>query len=1290
MTIGRNLTLAIDASDYVQEVSGSGHTITCSDAAGVDNTRLASVVRTADTCTFTVTPVSSLAQSLQGNTTFRITFTSDGGHSITRTITLNVGPDSSITFTPPTGLKVGRNRTLVIDSLEAISGENAAYTVTCADATGVDATKMTVTRSSSGDGCSYTVDPVDSLATGSQGDTTFSVAFTSTGGATASGTFTVNIGPDSTITYTPPTGLKLGRNRTLTIDASDYATEASSTYTITCGDATGVDSRRVTAVSHTGNSCTFTIDPVDSLALSLRGDTSFSIPYASDGGATATGSVTVSIGPDSTITYTPPTGLKTGRNRSFTLNALDYAREASSTYTITCGDATAMDTPQIMGVSRSSSGDGCTYTVTPNPALPQAQQGDAAFTVPLASTGGHTLNARFTINIGPDSNIVYNAPPTTGANALTVGKNRVLTIDASSYASDGSYGISCGDATGLHARIDFIRRFGCVYTITPKSQQGAATFTIPYVSEGGDTEDGQVSLTIGPDSVITYTAPAGLVIPISTTRTIDVSSYARENAAYTVSCGDASGIDSRLASVTHTGSSCSFEITTGSSQGASGFTVMYRSTGGHTRSARISLRVGPASNAVFSAPSGLSVNVGQTLTVDASSYISDGPYTIACDDASGVSALFSSVARTTGTCNYVVTPGSSTGTGTFGVPYASSGGASGTATVSVRINPQSSISYTAPTGLSVAAGRSITVDASGATDAGYTVSCGNATGVHQRISRVVRTGCSFAVTAGSSPGSASFTIPFTSTGGDTLDVQIAITITAASRIRFTAPADLSVQVGSTLTVDAGSYAADGTYTITCADAASVSASFASVVRTAGTCSYVLTPGTSTGTGGFSVLYASSGGDTHTGRISVDIRPTSDIVFTAPTDLEIGAGNTRTVALASHADDGPYTITCGNATASDAAKLTAIDRNGCDFRITAAAGAAQGDTTFAFTYTSSGGDTHDATFTIRIGPASSIVFTAPDENPVIRAATTATLDVGQYAEDGDYTITCGAASNVDRRRIASISNNGCSYRIRASGVLGQAVFTVAYVSSGGDTLESEIAITIAAPPPRPAIATPIVSQPDPTAIEQPVVVLEAPEPDGQGLRWATFTVGRQASTGLHIRSAMGLSASQAVYFWSTRTRSWMRITDLNQRLPSGTMISFQTEGEISDERIRVSNLGSSTQQASLGQGWNLISLPASVDDLNEGNSLLDGSLTDCTNRTGVLIVANQRPGSDRWHISLPCHPQLEARLTAGDDAAYDVLTAVRPGDFTFFFYQAPLGVTINWDEDSLRYLPGPGV
>ena len=213
LRVARNRTLEIDATDHFTE--SSTYTVTCGDATGIDNTRLSSVARTANTCTFTVDPIDTLAAGLQGNTTFVVPLSSTGGHTRDAVFTVNVGPDSNITFTAPTGLKVGRNRTLVIDALAAISGENAAYTVTCADATGVDANRMTVTRSSTGTGCVFTVDPVNNLPTGSQGNTTFSVAFTSTGGATASGTFTVNIGPNSTISYNAPTGLKVGRNRTL-------------------------------------------------------------------------------------------------------------------------------------------------------------------------------------------------------------------------------------------------------------------------------------------------------------------------------------------------------------------------------------------------------------------------------------------------------------------------------------------------------------------------------------------------------------------------------------------------------------------------------------------------------------------------------------------------------------------------------------------------------------------------------------------------------------------------------------------------------------------------------------------------------------------------------------------------------------------------------------------------------------------------------------------------------------------------------------------------------------------
>ena len=211
------------------------------------------------------------------------------------------------------------------------------------------------TRDNSGNGCSYTIYP-NNFAT--PGTATFDIAFTSDGGHSRTETISVEIGPDSNIRFTaPPTfgsnRLRIGKNLTLAIDALDYVNE-NAAYTVTCGDAAGVDSTRLTAVSHTGSSCDFTIDPVDSLATSLQGNTSFTITYTSDGGATATGRITVNIGPDSSITFTPPTGLKIGRNFTLVIDALEHLAEDDA-YTVSCADATGVDATK-MTVTRSSSG----------------------------------------------------------------------------------------------------------------------------------------------------------------------------------------------------------------------------------------------------------------------------------------------------------------------------------------------------------------------------------------------------------------------------------------------------------------------------------------------------------------------------------------------------------------------------------------------------------------------------------------------------------------------------------------------------------------------------------------------------------------------------------------------------------------------------------------------------------------------------------------------------------------------------------------------------------------------
>ena len=183
--------------------------------------------------------------------------------------------------------------------------------ISCGDATSVDNTRL-VSVSHSGSSCTFTVDPINTLASSLLGDATFTIPLSSTGGHSLDAAFTVDVGADSvivvdsTISYSAPSGLKVGRNRTLVIDVLEHITE-NAAYTVSCGDATGVDNTKLTSVSHTGSSCTFTVDPIDALASSLQGDTSFTVPLSSTGGDSSSAAFTVNIGPDSTITYSAPT-----------------------------------------------------------------------------------------------------------------------------------------------------------------------------------------------------------------------------------------------------------------------------------------------------------------------------------------------------------------------------------------------------------------------------------------------------------------------------------------------------------------------------------------------------------------------------------------------------------------------------------------------------------------------------------------------------------------------------------------------------------------------------------------------------------------------------------------------------------------------------------------------------------------------------------------------------------------------------------------------------------------------
>jgi len=723
------------------------------------------------------------------------------------------------------------------------------------------------------------------------------------------------------------------------VDASEWAKEdgLGGLFSLFCSDATGVDAAKL---SVSRNGCLYTI----TAEATATGTSSFTVPYYSSSGlSTRDASVTVTINTGSNLVFTAPTGLVVPKSTSITLDASEWAQDGS--YDITCGDATNVSS-SLTSVMRTA--NSCSFTVNAG-----ATEGSANFTVPYTSSAGstNTANGVVPITIGPTSDITFTAP--TG---LRVVANNLVHFDVSSYATDGPYDVSCGNIShSLHSfAIPTIEHLGnCVIAIQTQATSGTFRFMMSYSSSGGDTHTGTIQFS--PTSATNN--PSVRHIPTQTigagnTKVFDASAYASIGGGLSIICRDAAHISSLFASITRSG--CQYTITAGSTQGTAVFRAVIASSSQIAAAHNVTFTIGPPS-AITYTPASLVMATGGMTLVDASSFAADGSYAISCGDAKSIDPKLSAVTRTANTCTYSVTVGSTAGAASFVVPYTSAGGTTLDATVSITIvRPLSVIVFKEPFYLDLATNQTLTIDASDyASDAyGFTISCADATGVDSKIT-IQRTGCSFVVTPTGATGTAVFTVPYTSSGGDTYNAVFAIDIGLASAISFSAPSGLTLGTNRSMTLDASSYAADGSYLITCGDATSVDSKI-TVTRpnaNARSCEYAITPTGATGTASFTVPYTSSGGHTTNGTISIGITAASTIVFSAPTGLTMTAGSSMTINAASYATDGSYTITCGDATARDA-KITRITNTDCSYEITA--GETTGTAAFTIPYTSSGG------------------------------------------------------------------------------------------------------------------------------------------------------------------------------------------------------------------------------------------------------------------------------------------------------------------------------------------------
>ena len=845
LTIGVGGTKTIDLSSYAADVH-PGYTITCG-AATNPVTWLQSVTRADATnrpCEYTVTA---------GNTrgtfffSFTVPYTSSGGATASfSNIPISiVNSDSNIVFSGPpieNPLAIKTTSHIRIDASRYVT--DGDYEITCSNITATSGNAMRITFSN---GC-----VVEFYQTVGISRASLEVDFTSAGGSSSSAKriWMIGTGGTSAITATPPSNLVVSPGKSITIDASTYVKEATNAYKIFC---TGFDMAN-TNLTITRNDCNYTIR-ASATAPATRA--SFRVNYSSSGSARLNQIINIAIG-SSDIVFTPPTDLTIGQNRTKTINVANYVRDAN--YTITCGDATNIDTTELQSVTHT--GDSCEFTITP-----KTVQGDATFTVPYTSSGSDTYSGIIPITVGPDSTIAFTAPTN-----LKVGTNRTQVIDAASYVTDGNYAITCGEATSIDTvELQSVIRTGnsCEFTITPKTTQGTATFTVPYTSAGGHTLNGEISIAVGPASTITPTQSPILVTAANRARNINAASWVRETpgSGYAITCGDATDIDTtKLLSVTHTGNSCSFTITPRRvGQGTiATFTIPYISSGGHTLNRQIPIEIGPPSN--IRLPSGLflfaSLKSGRhSFVLDLASYASDGDYTITCDTVQTPFTFGSSTtmihSQSVDGCIWsadvtMIAGGNTIG---FNVYYSSTGspGARIQRTFNIR-NPNTGTSSITTTAIGTQATRvreSFTLNAATyatETTSAFRISCLDATGVDPKLS-ISRRGCNYTVTAGNNNGQAAFTIPYRSTGGASADLQVGVLVRTANIIDIgTLPRGLSVGAGGSIAIDASTIATAGV-PVSCTAATEVSNKFSSVSRNG--CIYTAkAKSTSTGTATF--------------------------------------------------------------------------------------------------------------------------------------------------------------------------------------------------------------------------------------------------------------------------------------------------------------------------------------------------------------------------------------------------------------------------------------------------------
>lgn len=715
--------------------------------------------------TTTTSNPATVNPTVAGNYTYTYTITDNYGCSYDTTVTLNVSAGPTITATAsPSSVCPGQSSTLTASggatynwstgatgaSVSVTPGSTTTYTVTGTSAAGcIGTATVTVTASPpaaisasaspaaicsgtattvsasggstyvwspSGSGASFTASPTTT--------TTYSVTGTTAAGCTGSATVMVTLNPNPTVTASAsPASVCPGQ-------ASTLSASGASGYVWSCGSTM--------------------VNPLVT--------TTYTVTGTSAAGCTGTATVTVVVNPNATITASAlPTSICSGQSATLTASGgATYVWNTGSTMNPLTVNPTSTTSYTVTGTTALGCSGTAALTITVNP-LPavsaSASPANICFGSSSTLTGSGASSYSWStgqnatsISVSPVVNTTYTVTGTSSAGCTgtaTVSINISASLSISAAASPSS--VCLGQSSTISAS------GASTYTWSPAgtgaSFAASPTATTTYSVTGSDawgcTGTTTVTLTVNPLPTVTASAnPTGICAGQSSVIT-------------------ATGANSYVWSSGSSGASF-----TATPSGTSTYSVTGTSSAGCTGSATVTLTVNPLPTVTATATPA-AICAGQSSTISASganSYVWN-------TGASSASISVSPVSTT----NYTVT-------GT------SVAGCTGSATVSLTINPLPVVSATASPSM-ICAGQSSTISASGANS--YVWSPGGS-------------GASFSATPGSTT---TYSVTGTSTAGCTGTAVVTLTVNPLPTVSASAsPSAICVGQSSTISASgANSY-----------------------------------------------------------------------------------------------------------------------------------------------------------------------------------------------------------------------------------------------------------------------------------------------------------------------------------------------------------------------------------------------------------------------------------------------------------------------------------------------------